>query len=223
MRIKIAASRSPWMALPPYQFSWKSTKWFKHIHAWFVLKARNILRTFLPYCKLHIVVAIVTLPKDRVWWNHNNLTIKQSQTIAVQGWKSCLQLTVLNLNHFKMVETMRIKIIASRSPWMASPPYQISWKSTKRFRSYSWGTHRYIHRQTGDLISLLSFLGSRLKSKYTAANMLDCQCSTPVWEFGNSFCLHFCVQNGSVSHPSFMGMLSVVSNKMGKWFERWIG
>jgi hypothetical protein len=46
------------------------------------------------------MVAIVTLSKDRMWSNHNNPTIKQSQTISVQGWKSCLQLTALNLNQF---------------------------------------------------------------------------------------------------------------------------
>jgi hypothetical protein len=96
-----------------------------------------------------------------MWCNHNNPTIKQSQTIAVQAWKSCLQLTNLNLNHFKMVEDMPLKIIASRSPWMALPPYQISWKSTKRFKSYYLETHT--DRQTGDLISLLLFLESRLK------------------------------------------------------------
>jgi hypothetical protein len=35
-------------------------------------------------------------------------------------------LAALNLSHFKMVEAMVLKIIASRSPQMASPPYQIS-------------------------------------------------------------------------------------------------
>jgi hypothetical protein len=32
-------------------------------------------------------------------------------TIAVQGWKSSLQLTILNLNHFKMVEDTGLKIL----------------------------------------------------------------------------------------------------------------
>jgi hypothetical protein len=45
---------------------------------------------------------------------------------------------------------------------VASPAYQISLKSTSWFRSYYWGTHR----QTGDLISLLSFLESRMKIKF---------------------------------------------------------
>jgi hypothetical protein len=31
----------------------------------------------------------------------------------------------LNLNNFKMIEGMGIKSIASGSPWMALPPYQI--------------------------------------------------------------------------------------------------
>jgi hypothetical protein len=46
----------------------------------------------------------------------------------------------LNLNHFKMVEDMGLKITASRSTWMALPPYQISWKSTKRLKVIG-GTH----------------------------------------------------------------------------------
>jgi hypothetical protein len=37
---------------------------------------------------------------------------KQSQTIAEQG----IKLTNLNLDHFKMVGVMGLKIIASRSP-----------------------------------------------------------------------------------------------------------
>jgi hypothetical protein len=42
----------------------------------------------------------------------------------------------LNLNNFKMIEAVGLKIIVSRSPWMALPPYQILWKSTKQFKSY---------------------------------------------------------------------------------------
>jgi hypothetical protein len=45
---------------------------------------------------------------------------------------------------------------------MASRGYQISLKSVDRFKFISGG-----HRQAGDLISLLSFLESRLK---TSAN-----------------------------------------------------
>jgi hypothetical protein len=47
-------------------------------------------------------------------------------------------------NHFKMAEAMELKIIATRSPSMAS--YQISYKSNKWFRSYYGG-------QTDRLIS----------------------------------------------------------------------
>jgi hypothetical protein len=71
------------------------------------------------------VVAILTTAKYCMWCNRNNPTIKQSQTIAVQGWKSCLELTTLNLKHFKKVEDMELKIIALRSPWMALCRYQI--------------------------------------------------------------------------------------------------
>jgi hypothetical protein len=39
-------------------------------------------------------------------------------------------LTNLNLNNFKTIEVLELKIIASRSPWLALPSYQISWKSS---------------------------------------------------------------------------------------------
>jgi hypothetical protein len=35
-----------------------------------------------------------------------------------------------------MVEAKGLKITVSRSPWMASPTYQISWKSTMRLKRY---------------------------------------------------------------------------------------
>jgi hypothetical protein len=49
------------------------------------------------------------------------------------------RLTNLNLNTFKIIETMGLKIIASRSPWMALPPYQISLSSTRGSNVISGG------------------------------------------------------------------------------------
>jgi hypothetical protein len=95
---------------------------------------------------------------------------KQSQIIVEQGWKSCTKFTNLNLRHFKMVEARGLKIIASRSPWMVSPPYQISWKSTNWFRSCWGGGDRQTHRQDGDLISLFPFLENRLKIQICKQN-----------------------------------------------------
>jgi hypothetical protein len=84
-------------------------------------------------------------------WKPNNA--KQSQTTVEQGWmvKVMHPPTTLNLIHFKMVEAMGLKIIASRSPWMASAAYQILWKSTNWFKSW-WGIDT--HRQHGDHISI---------------------------------------------------------------------
>jgi hypothetical protein len=45
-------------------------------------------------------------------------------------------LTSLNLNNIKMTEAMGLKIIVSRSPWMALPPYQISLNSTRWFKRH---------------------------------------------------------------------------------------
>jgi hypothetical protein len=73
--------------------------------------------SFSPYSKLHVMVAIVTLAKVCMWCDQDNPTIKQSYTTAVQVWKSYLQITTLNLNHFKMVEDMGLKITALRSTW----------------------------------------------------------------------------------------------------------
>jgi hypothetical protein len=41
-----------------------------------------------------------------------------------------------------MNKTMGLKVIASRSPLMALPPYQISRRYIKQYKTYWWGTHR---------------------------------------------------------------------------------
>jgi hypothetical protein len=71
-----------------------------------------------------------------------------------------------------MFEAMGLKVVALRSPALALPPYKISSKSINWFKSYCGDTHTHTHththtytytyRPTGDLISLLSFLESRL-------------------------------------------------------------
>jgi hypothetical protein len=42
----------------------------------------------------------------------------------------------MNINKFKMIEALGLKIIASRSPWISLRPYQMSLKFTKCFKSY---------------------------------------------------------------------------------------
>jgi hypothetical protein len=53
-------------------------------------------------------------------------------TMEHKQWKP----TTLNLNNFKMIEAMELKIIASRSPWMELTLYQISQKPTTQFKIY---------------------------------------------------------------------------------------
>jgi hypothetical protein len=68
----------------------------------------------------------------------------------------------LNLNNCKIIEAMGLKIIASRSPWMASPP-------TKFHENLPVDSKLIIsggHRNTGDLINQLWFLESRLRQEY---------------------------------------------------------
>jgi hypothetical protein len=79
------------------------------------------------------------LNSEPMWCNHGNPTIQKSQTTVEQGWKSCTQLTTLNLSHFKYSWRNRIKIITSNSPSMALPPYQMSCKSTNWFKSWLGG------------------------------------------------------------------------------------
>jgi hypothetical protein len=60
---------------------------------------------------------------------------------------------------------MGLKIIASRSPWLALPPYQISWNLPSGSEVIVGG-HRQPARQTDRLViwkTILSFLKSRLK------------------------------------------------------------
>jgi hypothetical protein len=73
-------------------------------------------------------------------WNTNNPNSLLSKA----------HLTTLNLNNFEITEAMGLKIIALGSPCMASV-------------SKLLGRDTQTDRQTGDLISLLSFLESRLK------------------------------------------------------------
>jgi hypothetical protein len=71
--------------------------------------------SFLAYSKLHALFTTVTSDKDLCDVTTVTQQCKQPQTTAEKGWKSCLQLTTLNLNHFKMVEAMGLKIIELRS------------------------------------------------------------------------------------------------------------
>jgi hypothetical protein len=57
-----------------------------------------------PYNKLHALVVIITSAKYCMLCNHNNPTM---QTIS----NSCIQLTTLNRNHFKMVKAMELKLM----------------------------------------------------------------------------------------------------------------
>jgi len=70
------------------------------------------------------------------WWFYKLIFIFGKEAKNPDYLLISAHLTNLNLNNFKMIEAMGLKIIASRSPWMALPLYQISWKSTKRFKSY---------------------------------------------------------------------------------------
>jgi hypothetical protein len=60
-------------------------------------------------------------------------------------YRYCIYLTTLNLNNFKVVEVMGLKVIASRFPAIASPPYKILSKSTNWLISYWGGGHADRH------------------------------------------------------------------------------
>jgi hypothetical protein len=67
--------------------------------------------SFFPESKLHALVTIDTSAKTVCDVTIVTQQCKQSQTIAKQGWKSCNQLTIFNLNHFIMTEAMRSKLL----------------------------------------------------------------------------------------------------------------
>jgi hypothetical protein len=127
--------------------------------------------SFLPCSKAHALVSMVTSAKDCMWCNDGNpkmLNNPNPLLSKVEWRRCCIHLTTLNLNHFKAVEAIRLKVVSSTSPAMVSPPYKISSKSIDRFKKLLGGkerqTHTYIDRLTDDLISLLSFWESRLKT-----------------------------------------------------------
>jgi hypothetical protein len=96
------ANYMPW--LPHFFFPW-SVVGLLSTQAWMPAYA-STLHSWLPYLHQLKTVRDVTLVTQQC---------KQSQTTAVQGWKSCTQLTTLNLNHFKMLGAMGLTINASRS------------------------------------------------------------------------------------------------------------
>jgi hypothetical protein len=62
--------------------------------------------------------------------------------------KICTHLRSLNVCHFGMVEAKGLKKVASRSSSFSSPPYNISFKSTNRLKSYygvSLQPHKFKH------------------------------------------------------------------------------
>jgi hypothetical protein len=137
--------------------------------------------SFLPYSILHALVAIVTSAKDCLWCKHNNTTIKQSQTIAVQDWKSCLQLTTLNLNHFKMVEDMGLKIIASRSTWMTVRKLlvgdrQTDWWSDKHTFIFGKQAKKYF-------VAIFKVVPDRPLVRVPIRTLLEYSYELGVWDF----------------------------------------
>jgi hypothetical protein len=83
------------------------------------------------------------------------------------------QLTTFNLNHFKMVEDVGLKLLHRGSlEWHCLPTkYHENLPSGSKVSS---GTHT--HTQTGHLISLLSFLESRLKTQHVSIKKISGQC-----------------------------------------------
>jgi hypothetical protein len=100
--------------------------YFPYFHSWI-----SAFMSFFPTVKLLLCLSRLHQHKHCMWCNNGNLTVVQ--TIAEQRRKSCIQVTTLNLIHFKVVEAMGLKIITSRSPWMASSDYQLSRKYTYWF------------------------------------------------------------------------------------------
>jgi hypothetical protein len=54
--------------------------------------------------------------------------------LSTNRFKRCTHYRSLNVRHYGIVETARVKIVESRSPSMISPPHKISSKFTSRFK-----------------------------------------------------------------------------------------
>jgi hypothetical protein len=146
------------MALPPYLISWNLPSGSKYIRRSFKPNASNTFRSFLPYSKqlarfhgniaafvsflpysiLHALVAIVTSAKDCMWSNDSNPTVKTISNYC------CTRLKIVHpTNNFEPQPILKgwrygIKYYCIEVPLtgIRLPPYQISWKYTKRFESY---------------------------------------------------------------------------------------
>jgi hypothetical protein len=114
------------------------------------------------------MVAVVTLAKDSMLCtkvsqqsnnpnnNNNNRVIITTQQLnspkplALQGWKPFLQLTSLNLNHFKMVEDIGLKLL-HRGPleWHYLPiKYNEIYQAIQKLLVGGGGGHRPTHTHT---------------------------------------------------------------------------
>jgi hypothetical protein len=60
------------------------------------------------------------------WWFYKPIFIFGKEAKNPNQLLISAHLTNSNLNNFKMIEAMGLEITASRSPWMALPPNQIS-------------------------------------------------------------------------------------------------
>jgi hypothetical protein len=68
---------------------------------------------------------MVTSAKDCMCCNHGNPTMinNPNPLLSKAEWcRYCIHLTYLNLNNFKVVEAMGLKVITSTSPAMTSLP-----------------------------------------------------------------------------------------------------
>jgi hypothetical protein len=96
----------------------------------------------------------------------------------------CIHLTNLNLNHFKVVEAMGLEVahegplqwhhlLAKFHPSLSAGSKIISRDTDRQTHTHTHThTHTYTDRQTGDLISLLSFSESRLKCANVCVAMI---------------------------------------------------
>jgi hypothetical protein len=78
----------------------------KDIHRSLIPEASNAFRPFLHYSKIQALVTIVTSAKVSVWCNRGNPTVNIPNPLLSKA-----HLTNLNLNHFKMVEAMGLKLL----------------------------------------------------------------------------------------------------------------
>jgi hypothetical protein len=110
----------------------------------------------LVFCKLTCHLHYITSAKDCIWCNRGNPTMLNNPNLLfskVEWCRYCNHLTTLNLSHFKVVEAMGLKLVASvPCNTIATLQNFIQIYQLVQYLLQEKQRHRHVNRQTDRLV-----------------------------------------------------------------------